>query len=168
LDYCLQAGSERIVDYYKSNLYIIKTLREFQYVDEHDKDQGANVRQKAKDVTNLLQDDSRLREARQQDNIRARFPNGDFEENSRDGPSALRRPQPTRNNEEDDDLKRALEASKQSFEVETAKQAEERDLAAAIKLSEEEEDARRKAAEEVSARALFDNKYEMFILESQF
>ena len=62
LDYCLHAGSENVVIYFRDNMYVIKTLREFQYVDEEGKDQGANVRQKAKDITNLLQDESRLRD----------------------------------------------------------------------------------------------------------
>jgi epsin len=34
------------------------------FVDEEGKDLGANVRQKAKDITNLLQDDDRLRRER--------------------------------------------------------------------------------------------------------
>ena len=53
-----------MVVYFKDNIYIIKTLKEFQFVDEEGKDQGANVRQKAKDITNLLQDESRLRHER--------------------------------------------------------------------------------------------------------
>ena len=64
LDYLLHAGSENVVVYFKDNIYIIKTLKEFQFVDEEGKDQGANVRQKAKDITNLLQDESRLRHER--------------------------------------------------------------------------------------------------------
>jgi epsin len=64
LDYCLHAGSENVVIYFRDNIYIIKTLKEFQYVDEDGKDQGANVRQKAKDITNLLSDEGRLREER--------------------------------------------------------------------------------------------------------
>lgn len=39
-------------------------MKEFVYVDEGGKDVGANVRQKAKDITNLLQDEARLREER--------------------------------------------------------------------------------------------------------
>ena len=42
LDYCLHAGSENCVMYFKENLYIVKTLKEFQYLDEFGKDQGAN------------------------------------------------------------------------------------------------------------------------------
>jgi epsin len=46
LDYLLHCGSEQVVAYTKENIHIIKTLKEFQYVDEDGKDQGANVRQK--------------------------------------------------------------------------------------------------------------------------
>lgn len=78
LDYCLHAGSENVVVYFKDNVYIVKyahvsriwskltdrTLKEFVYVDDDGKDVGANVRQKAKDITNLLQDEDRLRAER--------------------------------------------------------------------------------------------------------
>lgn len=39
-------------------------MKEFVYVDDDGKDVGANVRQKAKDITNLLQDEDRLRAER--------------------------------------------------------------------------------------------------------
>lgn len=42
LDYCLHEGSETVVVWAKDNIYIIKTLREFQYLDEEGRDQGAN------------------------------------------------------------------------------------------------------------------------------
>lgn len=42
LDYLVHCGSEDVVNWSKDNIYIIKTLREFQYVDENGKDQGAN------------------------------------------------------------------------------------------------------------------------------
>ncbi|KAG2148897.1 hypothetical protein DEU56DRAFT_909202 [Suillus clintonianus] len=65
LDYLLHAGSENVVLYFRDNhLYIIKTLKEFQYVDEDGKDCGANIRQKAKDISNLLSDPARLQEER--------------------------------------------------------------------------------------------------------
>lgn len=41
-----------------------RTLKEFVYNEEGGKDVGANVRQKAKDITNLLQDEERLRNER--------------------------------------------------------------------------------------------------------
>ena len=43
---------------------VVRTLKEFVYTDESGKDVGANVRQKAKDITNLLQDEDRLRSER--------------------------------------------------------------------------------------------------------
>jgi ENTH domain-containing protein len=42
LDYCLHEGSEMVVTWARKNVYIIKTLREFQYVDDEDKDVGQN------------------------------------------------------------------------------------------------------------------------------
>jgi hypothetical protein len=42
LDYLLHAGSENVVIYFRDNMYVVKTLREFQYIDEGGKDQGAN------------------------------------------------------------------------------------------------------------------------------
>jgi len=84
LDYCLHEGSEHVVAWAKDNIYIIKTLREFQYVDEEGKDQGMNgmdcvrkrgsllqqltrcmtVRVSAKELTSLLLDEERLRNER--------------------------------------------------------------------------------------------------------
>lgn len=42
LDYCLHEGSERVVTWARQNMYIIKTLREFQYTDEEGRDVGQN------------------------------------------------------------------------------------------------------------------------------
>lgn len=42
LDYCLHEGSELVVTWARQSLYIIKTLREFQYVDEEGRDVGQN------------------------------------------------------------------------------------------------------------------------------
>ena len=42
LDYCLHEGSELVVTWARKNVYIIKTLREFIYIDEDGKDVGAN------------------------------------------------------------------------------------------------------------------------------
>lgn len=42
LDYCLHEGSELVVTWARKNVYIIKTLREFQYVDEEGRDVGMN------------------------------------------------------------------------------------------------------------------------------
>jgi hypothetical protein len=41
-DYCLHEGSEMVVTWAKQNVFIIKTLREFQYIDEDGRDVGQN------------------------------------------------------------------------------------------------------------------------------
>lgn len=42
LDYCLHEGSELVVTWARKNIYLIKTLREFYYVDDEGKDVGAS------------------------------------------------------------------------------------------------------------------------------
>lgn len=42
LDYCLHEGSELVVTWAKKNSFIIKTLREFIYIDEDGRDVGQN------------------------------------------------------------------------------------------------------------------------------
>ncbi|KZT33123.1 ENTH-domain-containing protein [Sistotremastrum suecicum HHB10207 ss-3] len=174
LDYCLLSGSENVVIYFRDNIYIIKTLKEFQYVDEDTKDQGANVRQKAKDITSLLQDESRLREARRnRASMRDRMIRGGaaFEGDEDEENENVRRrarttsppPQQSskRKNKDEDDLRKAIEASKQSFSQEQkgvgGMTSEERDLQAAIRLSQEEEEARKRNTEDQNARSLFDD-----------
>ncbi|KAI0822130.1 hypothetical protein BC628DRAFT_1459787 [Trametes gibbosa] len=167
LDYLLHAGSENVVVYFRDNLYVIKTLKEFQYVDEEGKDQGANVRQKAKDITNLLQDESRLRhERRDRAMMRDRMTRGRGEGGEDEEENTQRRSQsvPSRKrnggNREDDDLRKALEESKRTAAEELAQQrltAEERDLQQAIKLSEEEEARRAQAVQDANQPGLFDN-----------
>lgn len=173
LDYLLHNGSENVIVYFRDNIYIVKTLKEFQYVDEYSKDQGANVRQKAKDITNLLQDEGRLREERNtRANMRDRMVRGgsgmydepeDENAQRRSGhapPSGP--PLPRRSNREDDELSRAIEASKKSLAEEQAKNgvlsAEEQDLMKAIKLSEEEEAKRTKQLDDANAKSLFDDQ----------
>jgi hypothetical protein len=38
----VHVGSENVVKYARENQYIVKTLKEFQYIDEEGKDQGSN------------------------------------------------------------------------------------------------------------------------------
>lgn len=64
IEHVLQHGPENMVHYCKSNFHIIRTLREFQYLDEMGHDQGVHVRQKAMDITNLLTNPSALRHKR--------------------------------------------------------------------------------------------------------
>lgn len=167
LDYCLHAGSENVVIYFRDNVYIVKTLKEFQFIDEYGKDQGANVRQKAKDITNLLQDESRLREERlSRAHMRDRMigaPQGE-PDGFGDDDNVIRRSRsvppggrPRGRGDDDAELKRAIEASKRSLQEEQARTAEENDLQKALRLSEEEEAKRKQALEDANARSLFDD-----------
>ncbi|CAG7850881.1 Epsin-1 [Serendipita indica DSM 11827] len=169
LDYCLHAGSENVVIYFRDNVYLVKTLKEFQYIDEFGKDQGANVRQKAKDITNLLQDEARLRqERRSRASMRDRMTRGgDVGADDQPDENVARKRQQSqpasssRRNRDDEELKRAMEASKQSYAQEVGKSAEQThrdaDLERALKLSEQEERDRAKAVEDANSRALFDD-----------
>lgn len=47
----------------KENIYAIQTLKDFQHLEEN-KDQGINVREKAKVLVSLLKDDERLKNER--------------------------------------------------------------------------------------------------------
>nr|XP_061844104.1 epsin-3-like isoform X1 [Nerophis lumbriciformis] len=66
LDYLLKTGSERVAQQCRENAFTIQTLRDFQYVDRDGRDQGANVREKARQLVCLLRDDERLRQERSQ------------------------------------------------------------------------------------------------------
>ncbi|XP_065426975.1 epsin-1 isoform X7 [Chrysemys picta bellii] len=64
MEYLIKTGSERVAQQCKENIYAIQTLKDFQYVDRDGKDQGVNVREKAKQLVALLRDDERLKEER--------------------------------------------------------------------------------------------------------
>lgn len=64
LHYLIRNGSERVVTSAREHIYDMKPLEEYTFRDERGKDQGLNVRQKAKEIMSFLQDDVRLREAR--------------------------------------------------------------------------------------------------------
>ncbi|KAJ7143282.1 epsin domain-containing protein [Mycena crocata] len=167
LDYLLHQGSENVIIYFKDNLYVIKTLKEFQYVDEDGKDQGGNVRAKAKDITSLLQDEARLRtERRARASMRERMVRGAGEEgeleDARPDENGSRRRPPggAGGGRDEDEMRRAIEESKRSLRQEQLT-AEEKDLMQAIKLSEEEEAKRKRGVEESNANALFDDQNQL-------
>ncbi|XP_045476715.1 epsin-2 isoform X2 [Harmonia axyridis] len=63
LEYLIKTGSEKVGQQCKENIFAIQTLRDFQYLEEG-KDQGQNVREKAKQLVNLLKDDEKLKSER--------------------------------------------------------------------------------------------------------
>lgn len=63
LEYLIKTGSEKVAQQCKENIFAIQTLKDFQFVEEN-KDQGLNVREKAKAMVALLKDDERLKNER--------------------------------------------------------------------------------------------------------
>jgi len=63
LEYLIKTGSEKVTQQCKENIFAIQTLKDFQYLDDN-KDQGINVREKAKALVALLKDDERLKNER--------------------------------------------------------------------------------------------------------
>ncbi|KAG8817721.1 Epsin-3, clathrin recruitment and traffic between the Golgi and endosome [Serendipita sp. 399] len=64
LEYMIKHGSERVVDDARSHLSTLKMLRNFHYIDEKGKDQGINVRNRAKEIAELLSDLDKVRQER--------------------------------------------------------------------------------------------------------
>ncbi|KAL2271353.1 hypothetical protein VTJ83DRAFT_724 [Remersonia thermophila] len=64
LEYLIKHGSERVVDDARSHITLLKMLRQFHYIDQNGKDQGVNVRHRAKELTELLSDVDRIRAER--------------------------------------------------------------------------------------------------------
>nr|XP_032519844.1 epsin-1 isoform X2 [Danaus plexippus plexippus] len=63
MEYLIKTGSEKVAMQCKENIFAIHTLQDFQYMEEG-KDQGLNVREKAKQLVNLLKDEERLKNER--------------------------------------------------------------------------------------------------------
>ncbi|KAL2089129.1 hypothetical protein ACEWY4_016028 [Coilia grayii] len=64
LAYLIRNGSERVVTSAREHLYDLRSIESYHCTDENGKDQGVNVRQKVKELVELVQDDERLREER--------------------------------------------------------------------------------------------------------
>ncbi|KAJ3559375.1 hypothetical protein NP233_g11277 [Leucocoprinus birnbaumii] len=64
LEYLIKHGSERVVDDARSHIGTLKMLRSFHYIDEKGKDEGINVRNRAKEIVELLSDVEKIRAER--------------------------------------------------------------------------------------------------------
>ncbi|THH27663.1 hypothetical protein EUX98_g6528 [Antrodiella citrinella] len=64
LEYLVKNGSERVVDDARSHIATIKMLRNFYYIDEKGKDQGLNVRNRSRELVELLGDVEKIRQER--------------------------------------------------------------------------------------------------------
>eukprot|EP00124_Ichthyophonus_hoferi_P001291 Ihof_evm7s63 gene=Ihof_evmTU7s63 len=64
LEYVIKVGSDQVTAAAQDNILAIQTLKDFQHIDEMNKDQGQNVREKSKKLVILLKDPEHLREER--------------------------------------------------------------------------------------------------------
>ncbi|KAG2009809.1 hypothetical protein CC2G_012697 [Coprinopsis cinerea AmutBmut pab1-1] len=64
LEYLVKNGSERVVDDARSHIATLKMLRSFHYIDDKGKDEGINVRNRAKELVELLSDVEKIRAER--------------------------------------------------------------------------------------------------------
>jgi epsin len=64
LEFLIKNGSERVIDDARSHLSLLKMLRQFHYIDLNGKDQGINVRNRAKELGELLSDVEKIRTER--------------------------------------------------------------------------------------------------------
>jgi epsin len=64
LEFLIKNGSERVIDDARSHLTLLKMLRQFHFIDQNGKDQGLNVRNRAKELAELLSDVDRIRAER--------------------------------------------------------------------------------------------------------
>ncbi|EIW81077.1 ENTH-domain-containing protein [Coniophora puteana RWD-64-598 SS2] len=64
LEYLIKHGSERVVDDARSHISTLKMLRNFHYIDDKGKDEGLNVRNRARELVELLSDVDLIRTER--------------------------------------------------------------------------------------------------------
>lgn len=112
----MHSGSPKVAQYFRDNIYLIKTLTEFQHIDDTDRDVGADVRARARELSRLLADDKSLAETRRRrkqmrDRMAGRRTSGSDDERSEAPPR--RAQQAKKPKQEDQDLQRALRLSQQ-------------------------------------------------------
>ena len=64
LEFLIKNGSERVIDDARGHLSLLKMLRQFHFIDQNGKDQGINVRNRSKELAELLSDVERIRSER--------------------------------------------------------------------------------------------------------
>ncbi|KAG6909291.1 hypothetical protein DXG01_001235 [Tephrocybe rancida] len=64
LEYLIKHGSERVVDDARSHVSTLKMLRNFHYIDDKGKDEGINVRNRSREIVELLSDVEKIRSER--------------------------------------------------------------------------------------------------------
>ncbi|CAH2319433.1 Hypothetical predicted protein [Pelobates cultripes] len=144
MEYLIKTGSERVAQQCKENLYAIQTLKDFQYVDRDGKDQGVNVREKAKQLVSLLKDDERLKEERthalKTKEKLAQTSTSSSASSTANPATEAEQAWPQSTGEEELQLQLALAMSKEEAEQPPAVPEEELQLQLALNLSKEEHD----------------------------
>ncbi|KAJ1330852.1 epsin [Microdochium nivale] len=64
LEFLIKHGSERVIDDARGHITLLKMLRQFHFIDANGKDQGINVRNRAKELSELLGDVEKIRTER--------------------------------------------------------------------------------------------------------
>jgi len=113
VEYLLHSGSPNVAQYFRDNIYLIKTLTEFQHIDDNGRDVGADVRVRARELSRLLADDKALTETRKRrKQMRDRMAGKRVSESDDETSEIPRRPQqPKKPSREEQDLRRALQQS---------------------------------------------------------
>ncbi|XP_044214175.1 epsin-1 isoform X1 [Thunnus albacares] len=152
MEYLIKTGSERVAQQCRENIYAVQTLKDFQYIDRDGKDQGVNVREKAKQLVTLLKDEERLREERihalktkekmAQTSSASSAPSapslgGSLSVGSHSGGADPEQAWPQSSGEEDLQLQLALAMSKEEAEQTSEDPLEDAELRYAITLSKE-------------------------------
>ncbi|XP_056301049.1 epsin-1 isoform X2 [Pseudoliparis swirei] len=155
MEYLIKTGSERVAQQCRENIYAVQTLKDFQFIDRDGKDQGVNVREKAKQLVTLLKDEERLREERihalktkekmaqtSSGEIASSAPSapnlgGSLSAGSHSGGADPEQAWPQSTGEEDLQLQLALAMSKEEAEQTSKDPLEDAELSYAITLSKE-------------------------------
>ncbi|XP_069598302.1 epsin-1-like isoform X2 [Ranitomeya imitator] len=144
MEYLIKTGSERVAQQCKENIYAIQTLKDFQYVDRDGKDQGVNVREKAKQLVSLLKDDERLKEERahalKTKEKLAQTSTASSASSTLNPGTEAEQAWPQSSGEEELQLQLALAMSKEEAEQPPPVSEEELQLQLALSLSKEEHD----------------------------
>jgi epsin len=131
VEYLLHSGSPKVAQYFRDNIYLIKTLTEFQHIDDNGRDVGADVRVRARDLSRLLADDKNLADARRR------------RKQMRDRMA---------------DRGRASESDDEAAQRQKRPNREEEDVQRALRLSEQDEAERRQRIAEQSKEGLFEEQ----------
>lgn len=65
LQFLVYEGSAAIITWLRSHIYLIKSLSEFRYADSRNIDQGGPIRQKARALSDLIQDANKLKKEKE-------------------------------------------------------------------------------------------------------